>query len=134
MMAQKNHKNKTNIVHHLLKNSIDFELLWRCISKIRNETTQMTKEVNKREIIKKNKRIIYIHRRLRSVCLLVRMTTPSEFVTVDLEKAWRTLLSYDGFIHSLFLPYCNCNVLLSELTTTRRRHQKKSDDHQKEKR
>ena len=31
MMAQKNHKNKTPIAHHLPKNVIDFELLWRCI-------------------------------------------------------------------------------------------------------
>ena len=58
--------------------------------------------------------------RLNSVCLLVRMTTPSEFVTVDLEKAWRTLLSYNSFTPYF---YCNCNVLLSELTATRR-HQK----------
>ena len=40
MMAQKNHKNKTTIVHLLPKNVIDFEPLWRCISKIWNEMTK----------------------------------------------------------------------------------------------
>ena len=39
-MAQKNHKNKMNTVHHVPKSVIDFEPLWRCISKIRNATTR----------------------------------------------------------------------------------------------
>ena len=52
MMAQKNHKNKTTIVHHLPKKMIDFELLWRCISKIlENESNPV--EVHERGNIKK---------------------------------------------------------------------------------
>ena len=50
-----------------------------------------------------------------SMFILVRMSIPLEFVTVDLEGfPWWTLLSYD-VIPSYF--YCNYNELLSELTT-----------------
>ena len=38
--GSKKHKKKTTIVHHLPKKVIDFEILWRCIPKIWNETTQ----------------------------------------------------------------------------------------------
>ena len=47
MMAHNNRKNKTTIVHHLTKKIVDFELLWRCISKIRNELID-PKEVHER--------------------------------------------------------------------------------------
>ena len=55
-MAQKNHKKKTTIVHHLLKKIVDFMFLWRCISKFRmNELTQMPKmNKNKKKKIAPN--------------------------------------------------------------------------------
>ena len=48
MMDQKNHKNKTNIVHHLPKKIVDFEPPWRFVSKIRNDDPSDPKEVHKR--------------------------------------------------------------------------------------
>ena len=42
-MAQKNHMNKTTVAHHPPKNIVDFELLWKGISKIWNESTQKSK-------------------------------------------------------------------------------------------
>ena len=50
--------------------------------------------------------------------LLVSTSIPLEFVTVELEGVpWWTLLSYDVMdsIPSYF--HCNCNELLSELTS-----------------
>ena len=38
-------RTKFNRIHHLLKNVVDFELLWRCISKIWR-TTQDSRDVN----------------------------------------------------------------------------------------
>ena len=40
MMAQKNHMDPTLTELLFLKSEVDFELLRRCISKIRNESTQ----------------------------------------------------------------------------------------------
>ena len=34
MMAQKNRKDPATTEHHPPENEVDFELLWRCISKI----------------------------------------------------------------------------------------------------
>jgi len=37
MRAQKNQKDAATTEHHLSENEVDFEFLWRCISKIPNQ-------------------------------------------------------------------------------------------------
>ena len=37
-MTQKNRMDPTTAEHHPSENEVDFELLWRCISKIRNRS------------------------------------------------------------------------------------------------
>ena len=47
MMAQKNRKDVAVTVHHLPEILVDFELLWTCISKVRNQfgMTTYTREI-----------------------------------------------------------------------------------------
>ena len=55
MIAQKKGNKIPHIVHHLPKIVVDVELLWKCISKIRNKLTQrrcMRGENTKIRIIK----------------------------------------------------------------------------------
>jgi len=40
MIEQKNRMDPATIEHQFLKSEVDVELLWSCISKIRNESTQ----------------------------------------------------------------------------------------------
>ena len=41
MMAQKKGNKNPDMVHYLPKNVVDFELLWKCISKMQDESTKM---------------------------------------------------------------------------------------------
>ena len=114
MRAQKKHKNNRNRLHHLPKIVVDFEPLWRCISKIRNETTRCMRGEILKQNNTKSKYVVWLM--LNSVCLYILVSTsPLEFVNGELEDIpWWTVLPNNMILISTCIVIV---VLLSELTS-----------------
>ena len=124
MMAQKNHKNKKKIVHHLPKKIIDFELLWRCISEIRR-MNRILWRCMRGEIIKRNNRIIYISGMVEFRMFISVRTIPLlEFVTRDLEDVPCWTIWCLSWLTRIKTSYSVVLLLLSELTSLERERER----------
>ena len=85
MMAQKKHKNKAAIVHHLPKNVIDLELLWRCLSNFgmnRKNKNRIIKNLNTLYI-----RSCYWRARRRPIDIAVKGWFDASYLLLYIQKA-----------------------------------------------
>ena len=77
MIDQKNRMDPPTIVHHHLENEVDFELLWRCISKIWNQFGMATYT---KEIETNNKKYNYSEL-TNAFAMFILVSLPLGFVT-----------------------------------------------------
>ena len=100
MRAQKNHMGPRIIELFFLKSEVDFELLWRCISKIRRTTHMATYT---KEIENLNNKIVYKNSTVQlPMFILVSMTLG--FITGGLlGSPWERFWYWSGLTKSLFV-------------------------------
>ena len=87
MRAQKNHMDPRIIELSFLKSEVDFELLWRCISKIRRTTHMATYT---KEIENLNNKIVYKNSTVQ-LPMFILVSMPLGFITGGLlGSPWET--------------------------------------------